>query len=379
MKILIVVDQFDNGNNGTTMSARRFVDALEKRGHTVFIVSTGAKSRNKYVVKQLPLTPIVSHIVHSQGMCFGIPSKKVLTEAISNVDLVHFYLPFGLSVRGLQIAEQLDVPHTAAFHLQPENITYTLGLGTNTKINDKIYSFYRNTFFNRFTHIHCPSQFIANELKSHGYTADLRVISNGIDPMFTYVKSEKTDRLKNKFVITMIGRLSNEKRQDVLIKAIKQSHYADEIQLVLAGKGLNQKKYAELAKDLKNPPIIKFYSTQDLLALLSMTDLYVHAADAEIEAISCIEAFACGIVPIISNSPKSATPQFAIDENSLFVPGDSRDLANKIDYWIGHPKERKELEKVYAQSALAYNIEHSIIKIEEMFEDAIREHKRTRT
>lgn len=63
MKILIIVEQFDNGNNGTTMSARRFVEELERYEHTVFVVSTGSKRRN--VVKELPLTPIVSHIVHS--------------------------------------------------------------------------------------------------------------------------------------------------------------------------------------------------------------------------------------------------------------------------------------------------------------------------
>ena len=52
MKILIVIDQYDNGNNGTTMSARRFVEALEKRGHEVSIVSTGKPKPNKYIVKK---------------------------------------------------------------------------------------------------------------------------------------------------------------------------------------------------------------------------------------------------------------------------------------------------------------------------------------
>lgn len=374
MKILIIIDQYDNGNNGTTMSARRFVEALERRGHKVCVVSTGRPKPNKYVVKKLPLTPIVSHIIKSQGMCFAIPSKKVLTEAMKDVDVVHFYMPFGLSTYGLKIAEELGIPHTAAFHVQPENITYTIGLGKNEKVNDKIYEFYRDRFFNRFTHIHCPSNFIANELKNHGYTANLHVISNGIDPKFHYIKLPKTDNLRDKFVITMIGRLSNEKRQDVLIEAISKSKYNDKIQLILAGKGLNEKKYIELGKNLKNPPIIQFFNNNDLISLLGMTDLYVHAADAEIEAISCIEAFACGIVPIISNSNKSATPQFALTKNSLFKPGDSLDLAKKIDYWIEHTEERNDYEKKYADSALKYNIDNSIIQIEGMFEDAINEY-----
>ena len=285
-------------------------------------------------------------------------------------------MPFGLSSHGLKIAKELNVPHTAAFHVQPENITYTIGLGKSEKVNDKIYEFYRDHFFNKFKHIHCPSNFIANELKKHGYTANLHVISNGIDPKFHYQKQKKSEELENKFVITMIGRYSNEKRQDVLIDAIYKSKYSDDIQLVLAGKGLNEEKYRELGKDLKNPPILKFYNNENLVSLLAMSDLYVHAADAEIEAISCIEAFSSGLVPIIANSKKSATPQFALNENSLFTPGDSIDLAHKIDYWIEHTSKRQEQEKLYAESGLKYHIENSIIQIEEMFEDAIREYNR---
>jgi len=33
MKILLVMDQFNNGNNGRTISARRFADNLRKIGH----------------------------------------------------------------------------------------------------------------------------------------------------------------------------------------------------------------------------------------------------------------------------------------------------------------------------------------------------------
>ena len=72
-----------------------------------------------------------------------------------------------------------------------------------------------------------------------------------------------------------------------------------------------------------------------------MADLYVHTSDAEIEAMSCMEAFACGLVPVIADSPRSATPQFALDERSLFPAGDTDALAERIDWWIEHPAERQ--------------------------------------
>lgn len=376
MKILIVIDQFDNSNNGTTISARRFAQGLQKAGHEVYVVSTGNnKNEYKFNLKELPLPPVISHIIKSQGMSFAIPNTEILEKAISSVDIVHFYMPFFISKSGLKICEKLHVPHTAAFHVQPENITYSIGLGTNTKINDMIYTHYRDSFFNRFTHIHCPSEFIASELKKHGYTAKLHVISNGVDDDFKYYGKQKLPEFQNKFVITMIGRYSNEKRQDVLIDAIYKSKYSKNIQLVLAGKGPKESKYAKLGEKLPNPPIMKFYDKNSLIDLLKSTDLYVHSADAEIEAISCIEAFACGNVPIISNSPNSATKQFALTEESLFEAGNSTDLANKIDFWIENEDYRKEFEIKYSQSADKYRLSNSIKKIEEMFEDAIGEYR----
>lgn len=378
MKILIVIDQFDDANNGTTISAKRFAEGLINLGHEVYVVSTGKPNENKYVVKKMPLPIIVSKIIKSQGMTFALPNKDILREAISKVDVVHFYMPFVLSHQALRIAEELDVPHTAAFHVQPENITYTISLGNNTKVNDRIYDFFRDKFFNRFTHIHCPSNFIANELIKHGYTAKMHVISNGVGEDFKYRKNDKKEEFKDKFVITMIGRLSNEKRQDLIFEAIKKSKYNDRIQLVLAGKGPKLNKYKQLGEKLVNKPVIDFFDKEHLLELLGMTDLYIHSADAEIEAISCIEAFACGIVPIIANSKRSATPQFALDDRSLFEAGNSDDLAKKIDYWIEHEDERKEMEYKYSEHAENYRIEKSMKKIEGMFEDAIREHREIR-
>ena len=376
MKILIVIDQFDNSNNGTTISARRFAKGLQDAGNEVYVVSTGDKQGEyKFNLKELPLPPGISHIIRSQGMSFAIPNTEILEKAISSVDVVHFYMPFWLSKSGLKICEKLNKPHTAAFHVQPENITYTIGLGTKTKVNDFIYNHYRDTLFNRFKHIHCPSQFIADQLKAHGYTANLYVISNGVDEDFKFYGKQKLPEFKDKFVITMIGRYSNEKRQDVLIDAISKSKYADKIQLVLAGKGPNEEKYRKLSEKLPIKPLLQFYDKENLIKLLQSTDLYVHSADAEIEAISCIEAFACGNVPVIANSPNSATKQFALVPESLFEAGNSEDLANKIDFWLDNENYRKEMELKYSKSADNYRLKDSIKKMEEMFEDAIREYR----
>lgn len=145
--------------------------------------------------------------------------------------------------------------------------------------------------------------------------------------------------------------------------------------MILAGKGPLEKKYRRLAQKLPNPIVMDFYEPQRLLELLHMADLYVHTSDAEIEAMSCMEAFACGLVPVIADSPRSATPQFALDERSLFPAGDSEQLSKRIDWWIEHPRERQEMERRYAEHAKQYALDRSIEKTEDMFRMAIEEQK----
>lgn len=66
---------------------------------------------------------------------------------------------------------------------------------------------------------------IANELRKHNYKAKITVISNGVSNNFKKIEVEKPENLKDKFVILMVGRYSKEKRQDLIIEAIKKSKY----------------------------------------------------------------------------------------------------------------------------------------------------------
>ena len=92
---------------------------------------------------------------------------------------------------------------------------------------------------------------------------------------------------------------------------------------------------------------------------------------AEIEAIACMEAFTCGVIPVISDHPKSATNQFALDERCLFNHGKANHLAEKIDYWFDNPDEKEKMSMQYIEYAKQFRVENSVRKIEAMFEDAI--------
>ncbi len=382
MIITIINDTFGINNNGTTISAMRFSKALVERGHTVRIVTCGDPDKSGiddehgyelYYVPELVI-PIASRLAHKQNTLFAKPVKSVLEKAIKGADIVHIYQPWFLGSQAEKIARKLGVPCIAAFHIQPENITYNIGLGWLPFLGHLVYYLLYLFFYRRFSHIHCPSKFIAAQLRSHGYRAQLHVISNGVDPDFQPATDRNKDK-NNLFKILMIGRLSPEKKQDVLIKAVEKSSYEKRIQLYFAGQGPKEGKLRRMGERLTNPPIFGYYNKEELIELIRSCDLYVHTSDIEIEGISCIEAFSCGLVPVISDSKLSATKQFALGPMNLFRAGDASHLAERIDAWIENSESLTEVGNIYAEYAKNYSLKNSIREIEKVYKLATKEEK----
>jgi glycosyltransferase involved in cell wall biosynthesis len=375
MVIVIVEDSYLQKTDGTAMSTHRFRDELIKRGHTVRVVAVGVEGPDMYGLKE-HFIPVVSHVARKNNIRFTKFDKKIVAEALTGADIVHLIFPFQAEQKCLKLARKMGVPVCGAFHCQPENITYNMKLKLLRFINHLIYFLFRLKLYRKLDNIHCPSAFAAGELKKHKYTARLHIISNGVLDVF---KPPETPLPKedDKIHILMTGRLAEEKRQDLVIKAANYSKYRDRLQLHFVGRGPLYKRYLRQAAELPNPPrfYLDFISQADLLNLIHKIDLYVHASEVELESLACLEAVSCGKVPIISDATKSAASQFALDERSLFKKGRYPALRDKLDYWIEHPGEQELMEKEYGKLGETYNIKHSVKKIEKMFEDTIKDYK----
>ncbi len=83
-------------------------------------------------------------------------------------------------------------------------------------------------------------------------------IERRIDEFYPRVR-QKEPELAHKFVILMIGRYSEEKRQDVLIEAVKRSAHSHRIQLILAGQGPKERSLRWQGRSLRYPPIMGFF------------------------------------------------------------------------------------------------------------------------
>ena len=374
MIITIVCDVLGVENNGTATAAYNFIRSMMARGHTVRVVSADQDKiglPNHYVMPILSLGPIDGY-VKKVGVTLARTNKKILTDAIMGADVVHLLLPFGISRAAIKICRRLKIPMTTSTHCQAENFTSHIFLERSKIANHLTY---RNFYTHVYRHVDCihyPTEFIRQDMKKHGYknTNDY-VISNGVAHRFIVNRTNKPAELSDKFVILFAGRYSKEKNHAFLLKAIMNSPYKDRIQLIFAGLGQLEDQVRKLGAKLPNPPIMRYFTKEELVKVMNYADLYVHPAKIELEGISLLESFACGLVPIVSSSKRSATRNFALYPENLFDHRHPLDLTKKISYWMEHPDIKERVAKEYAQYAKVFDFEVCMDRMEKMLFDAV--------
>ena len=382
MIVTVIADVLGEENNGTTIACMNLIRALKASGNEVRVVTSDADKMGKegyYIVPELNLGPLFNYFVHKNGVTLSKGDKRVLTAAIKDCDVVHTTFTFDLSKAAIKIAKKYHKPITSSFHCQAENFSAHLGLMKDHGFNRLVYRSYYHNIYRYSDAIHYPTQFIEDTFekavhhKTPGY-----VISNGVNDLYTKNPEPKPSELKDKFIILSIGRLSMEKDHEILIKAIGESKYRDNIHLIIAGEGPLKRRLEKLASKLHVDMEINFYPRKELVKIINYSDLYVHPAEAEIEAIACLEAIKCGLVPVIANSKESATRYFALDEKSLFKSHNSHDLASKIEYWIEHQEEKQSYSERYLKTGDRYNQKECMDKMEKMMEEVIVSSKKGR-
>ena len=379
MNITVVCDVLGEANNGTTIAALNLIRSMKERGHNVRVLCPDQFRKNEpgfYIVPPADLGPLINHYLKKNGVSLSRTTTKIVEAAIDGADVVHFTMPFPLGNKAARMAKKRGIAVTAGFHCQAENFTSHVFLKDSKLANWIFYRYAWNHAYSKCNCIHYPTQFIRDTFEhAIGKKTNGFVISNGVNSAFHPVSVERDPKYDGKFVLHFTGRLSKEKTHKVLIDAVNLSKYRDRIQLVFAGIGPLHDKLVKRGNKLPNPPEFRFFSREDLVNQLNMADLYVHPAEIEIEAISCLEAIACGLVPLIANSPRSATRYFAIDERNLFHNKDAMDLAKRIDYWIEHPEEKNELIARYKGFVEQHEYEHCMDLMEQMLLEAIKENR----
>lgn len=370
MKIAMIIDSYDNASNGAVVSTRRFVSLLRQE-HSVKVI-TGGELHEDHIGLPAMNIPLFGSKIDKMGFSFARPDRRILRSIIEWADIVHVQFPFFLGRAAINLCREMNKPVITSFHVQPENMLFNVGIRSGRLI-ELFYRFYIKNFYNRSSSVICPTEFAASELKKRGLKTKTTVVSNGILPEFTPLHSSERKKTGNHFTILSVGRMAKEKNHEILIEAIKRSHYRDRINLIISGKGPLKNQLRRQARGLYNAPIIDFLPYAQLIQAYQNADLYVHSSEVELESMTVLEAMACGLPPLIADSKYSAAPGFALNSMFLFESNSAADLARRIDYWMEHENELETCRYRYAREASKFRIEKSLEKLTGIYKNAIED------
>lgn len=368
LRIAYVTDMVDGGLGGGMITAKNFVEALRAE-HDVTVVTTGPGGADRISVPALSF-PV--HAMRATGFRFGVPRKRLLQEAFRNADVVHLHFPFWLSFAALREAKAMGLPIVAASHIQPENIFYQVNW-RSPWLMEGLYQFWIKNLFNKVDHVVCPSLLGVQCLTTRGMVTRAHVISNGTPPDIRRTHAQRPR--KEHFDLLMVGRLAAEKRQDLVLEAVRRSRHRDRIRFTLAGGGPLEAELRASVADMPNVVFLGHVDHHVLENLYNASDLFVHASDIEIEGMVVLEAMTCGLPIVVSNSPLSAASQFALGPAHLFESGSADDLARKIDYFIEHPSELDALRDKHEEASRAYSFDSCVRKLVDVYQLAVSERR----
>lgn len=85
---------------------------------------------------------------------------------------------------------------------------------------------------------------------------------------------------------------------------------------------------------------------------------------------SCMEAFACGCVPVISDASLSSTKAYALTEHNIFSHANAADLAVKLDWFYENRSDLAALSRQYIEYAQGLGVHGCAERVLAMMEEA---------
>ena len=341
LRVLIGCDTFGPDVNGAAKFAERLAAGLVERGHDVHVVAPAAGRKHGTWIETHEGQPMTMHRLRSwrwyphDWLRFALPwrIKKNSAMILDKVkpDVVHFQshliVGSGLSYE----AEKRGIRIIGTNHFMPENLLeFTLlpSFMQNFAIRTAWKAAART--FGRAEAVTTPTRRAADFLEEYTHLTDVHAISCGIN---AHHYTPNFD-LGGENLIVFVGRVTGEKKLDVLLKAFAQLDPALDAKLEIIGGGdlLNHLKNMANTLGIKDKVTFTGYATEEQLkGALTRAKVFAMPSIAELQSIATMEAMATALPVVGANA--MALPHLIHDgENGyLFEPNNVQDLTEKLE------------------------------------------------
>ncbi len=359
MRIGIFSDTYTPFINGVTTSVLMLKKGLEKKGHTVYVVTVNDKTL-KYKLEEngkvlrVPGIPIGIYDYRLSGI---YPIKAINMIKKWKLDVIHSQTEFSIGTFARIIAKQLNIPLVHTYHTMYEDYIHYITKGYFNKSSKKIVEYLTLFYCDKTaTELVVPTK-KAYELFKKKYHVDRNVyiVPTGIEVEKFYreraknfdplKKREELGLKKDDFVILFVGRIAKEKNVELLLTSMRFIvNNCPKAKLLIVGDGPDLDKYKSFVNKQKLDNNIIFtgkVAWNIIEQYYIISDVFTTASTSETQGLTVIEAMAASL-PVVCIDDESFN-QTVINKlnglifknkkgykNAIITLYNDRDLLNKL-------------------------------------------------
>ncbi|UCE12321.1 MAG: glycosyltransferase [Candidatus Heimdallarchaeota archaeon] len=370
MKIGIFSDSWVPNLNGVIISIINEVQSLKNKHEFVIFVPKLKQSTPFKIegvpIYELPSIPFPAYPGYSQAYPSPLFTKALRKEKF---DLIHSHGPFSLGYGAVLTARVFnDLPLMNTYHTDlTEYVGHIVGGFQAERITPWLRRFawiYVRWYYKYSDVVVTPSKTLQQALKSHGVKPPVYSLPNMISSVFlknnqdSREEEEFQNQIREKFgiksknrVILYCGRVSYEKKLEVILKAFKHIEKSfPNTFLLVVGDGPHLKMYKKQAAELKlnNYAFTGFISHTKLPYVYKIGEFMVTPSDTETQGLTVLEAMSQRL-PVIGVAKGGVLDYIQDGENGFLVPpGDHEAFAKAMTKLLNNP----DILSTYSENAL---------------------------
>ncbi len=357
MRIAFYTDTYLPNIDGVVSQVIASKQELEKRKHYVHVFTPGTrKEKLKFQSPTVTYYEGVKFPLYPAYKLAIFPYSSILKCKETKIEIIHCHALATMSLASIASAKALNLPLIGTFHTMIPLAAHYL---TENKQYQELLTNASwkaiKTLYKPFDVVTAPSKTIANLLEEHG-VENVKVISNGINtavlnPHNANAQREKSRRKlgvqKNEVVFLFVGRITEEKNVDVVVKAFNKINAAyPNTKLLIVGDGPAFTQLEQLVSKMKakkNITLVGQVNHSEMLGYYAACDWQVTASTFETQGLGILEGMACG--------------KPCIGANALAIPETVKN--NVTGYLFPAHDVEKCVEKMEAAIALKDNNKYS--------------------
>jgi len=318
MKIAMFADSYRPTVDGAVVAMETAASGLEKRGHEVVVLAPDPKQEVKESrrVHYLPSREFKRYPGYRMVVA---PADMLEFLRKEKVDVIHCHGLASMAVLSLTASRALKIPHVLTFHtMASEAAKYYSPLPIREDFLSELVWVYLRNLLKRPEVVVTPSAPIRDELIANGVVMkSCEVIPTGVDCVrYTPERYDKKFLekygLAGKRVLLHVGRLSKEKRLDIILRAMAAlAPKEPDLRLLVVGRGPASDYYKGLARELglrEKVVFAGFLPDDELPTAYASAEMLVIASTFETQGLVVMEALASG-TPVVGIRYR-AIPEF---------------------------------------------------------------------